>query len=333
MFIKYPSIENFRNIAKSVNKIYQNQSKPILQFQGSPKLHGTNAGVVIDEEGNMRAQSRNRLLDINNDNHGFAEFVEEYKQTFLGAFFGRYTFDHNHVMNYLKNYGPVAIYGEWCGGNIQKGVALEKLDPMFVVFDVVLHANKEESTWMGPFLDNEIIENTPIYTIDTFKQWMIEVDFNDPTPALQEMENIVNDVEKQCPVGEYFGVEGIGEGVVFKNYIQYVHNHPLIFKVKGEKHSVSKHKSKISIDPEKAQNIKDFVERVVTENRLNQGIEYLNEMGIEPDQKATGDFLKWVVNDVMKEEKDVLESSQLSEKEAKKAISNHAREWYFRNYC
>lgn len=57
---KYPSIEQFRNVIKTVrfnhdfqgkdengNPIYQHKENyPTLKFQGTVKLHGTNAAIV-----------------------------------------------------------------------------------------------------------------------------------------------------------------------------------------------------------------------------------------------------------------------------------------------
>ena len=79
------------------------------------------------------------------------------------------------------------------------------------------------------------------------------------------------------------------------------------------------------------ESINQFVDSVVTENRLEQGITYFKENNIEIDSKNTGEFLRWVINDVLKEEKDTMETNELDEKKVKSAIVFKARIWFL-NY-
>lgn len=69
------------------------------------KIDGTNACVVIDEEGNIGAQSRNRLIQVGNDNFGFAGWVAKNKDELLKL-------------------GPGHHYGEWWGLGIGRGYNL-----------------------------------------------------------------------------------------------------------------------------------------------------------------------------------------------------------------
>ena len=121
-FKKFNKIEQFRNIVKQVRDYcsYHNEPLPTILFDGTVKLHGTNAAVGI-KDGELYCQSRSRIITPEDDNLGFASFVEENKSYFEDLF---NSFDANHAI----------IYGEWCGGNIQSGVALTGLDKMFVIF-------------------------------------------------------------------------------------------------------------------------------------------------------------------------------------------------------
>ena len=74
--------------------------------------------------------------------------------------------------------------------------------------------------------------------------------------------------------------------------------------------------------------IQEFVDNVVTENRLEQGLGYMNEMGISVDSKNTGEFLRWVVTDVLKEETDTIVANQFDMKKIKGAVVNKARVWF-----
>jgi hypothetical protein len=102
---------------------------------------------------------------------------------------------------------------------------------------------------------------------------------------------------------------------------------PVEFVDEWQKHSVSKVKKVASVDPEKLANIEEFVNYAVTENRLEQGIQEV--FGDEElSMKKTGDYLKWIVNDIMSEETDTLEANGLVAKDVNKYISTKAREWF-----
>ena len=121
-----------------------------------------------------------------------------------------------------------------------------------------------------------------------------------------------------------FIVDFIGEGIVYKCTTDF----SLIFKSKGTKHSVSKIKTLNAVDVEVMAGIQEFVESVVTENRLEQGLGYLTEMGIDINPKTTGEFLRWVVTDVLKEETDTIVVNQFDMKKVKSAVVSKARVWY-----
>lgn len=97
--------------------------------------------------------------------------------------------------------------------------------------------------------------------------------------------------------------------------------------MKGEKHSSSKVKKLASVDVEKLNSIKDFVDYAVTESRLEQG---LGEIGL--DMKKMGEFIKWISQDVFKEESDTMKENNLEMKDIGKELSNKARKWYIEQY-
>jgi hypothetical protein len=315
---KFPSIEQFRSVVRTVktqhdyqgkdengDPIYQHLSNyPILKFQGTVKLHGTNAAVVRYKDGRTEYQSRERVLSLEQDNANFmmATMPKNLDFLFSGIEFDDYC----------------AVYGEWCGGNIQKGVALNGLPKMFVIFGI-----KVDDEWVDlPSwkYDNE----NGIYNILQFPTYEVDIDFNNPELIQNKLIEDTLAVEDECPVGKFFGVSGIGEGIVFKC----VTNPNLIFKSKGEKHSVSKVKTLNSVDVESLAGIQEFVDSVVTDNRLEQGINYLKEMGIEVHPKNTGEFLRWVVTDVLKEETDTIVANQFDMKRVKSAVTNKARVYF-----
>jgi hypothetical protein len=166
------------------------------------------------------------------------------------------------------------------------------------------------------------------YRIGSFETHKISIDFNAPQDVQNKLVELTLKVEENCPVAAEFGQSGVGEGIVWFN-----RETGLRFKVKGEKHSMSKVSTVKPISEEDLARIKtigNFVDTVVTENRLNQGIDKLREMGKPLTVQSTGDYIKWVVGDVLKEEMDLIVASMLDKKELNPAMSNKAKEFYFK---
>lgn len=315
---KYPSIEQFRNVIKRVkmahdykgkdedgNPIYKHTDNyPVLRFFGTVKLHGTNAGVVKYADGRIEFQSRERVLSLEEDNAGFMNEMQSKDLSFL---FSRFQFSES-----------VAVFGEWCGGNIQKGVAINGLDKMFVIFGVMV-----DDEWV-PIPNGFYDESVSVYSILQFPTYEIDIDFNNPELSQNALIEMTVAVEEKCPVGASFGKDGIGEGIVFS----YLDDPALKFKSKGEKHSASKVRKLNPIDVEAMAGINEFVDSSVTESRLEQGFSFFNENGIEVDSKNTGEFLRWIVTDVLKEEGDTIAENGLDEKKVKSAIVTKARMWF-----
>ena len=319
--IKFPSIEQFRNVIREVhlnhdyqgkdeegNPVYRHQSPyPTINFTGTVKIHGTNAGIVKYKNGHIEYQSRENVLSLEKDN---AQFLLNMSAKNLDFLFDGIEFNEH-----------IAIFGEWCGQSIQKGVAVSELQKMFVVF-----ACKVDGEWID-FVKSD--PNQRIYNINDFKKYEVEIDFNNPELVQNHLGELTLEVEQECPVGKHFGVSGTGEGIVWKaNY----NGRYYIFKTKGEKHSASKVKTLASVNVDEINSINEFVDYVLTESRLNQGIDKLREVGKEVSQKSTGDYLRWIVNDVLKEEQDTIIENQLDPKKLNSAISNKARLWFLNNF-
>lgn len=90
------------------------------------KLDGTNGAVIITEEGEVGAQSRNRLITPGKatDNYGFAQWVQD---------------NAEHLKEAL---GPGHHYGEWYGGGIARNYGLAKDDKRFALFNVSRYAGR-----------------------------------------------------------------------------------------------------------------------------------------------------------------------------------------------
>ena len=66
----FPSIPQFRDVIKQIQKQAQHHvvSAPTVPSKGSIKLHGTNAAVVLGLDGEVYAQSRERVITPLSDN-------------------------------------------------------------------------------------------------------------------------------------------------------------------------------------------------------------------------------------------------------------------------
>ena len=129
----------------------------------------------------------------------------------------------------------------------------------------------------------------------------------------------------------------IGEGVVWmvKNPEAVPHNvlphaENLVFKVKGKKHSDTHTKSTAEVDVEKVANARAFADAVCTEHRLEKMVQKLKEEGTDIDIKNTGSFLKLVGQDVIKEETDRLEASELDWRDVSGAVNIAAKQYWMK---
>lgn len=333
--IKYPSTSQFRQVIRTVNdtltfggidqdgnviRKHLPDEDFILPYCGTVKLHGTNGSIVFHSEDEFVFQSKERIVTIGDDNNGFAAFMGRKDVTEL----------LEQVKHICQNYDipvefPVEIAGEWAGRGIQKGVAISEVEPFFAIFRVAVGKDESGLNWLPvPFLFGIGLPDARIYNILDFGFWQANIDFANPLAVQNDLVKITEQVEKLCPAGRMFGVEGVGEGVVWSPMNpQLAKNSGFWFKVKGDKHSVSKVKTLAEVDPVRLANIQEFVAYAVTENRLEQG---LGEVGL--DIKSIGSFLSWVSRDINKEEGDVLEANALTMKDVAKFISNKARGWY-----
>lgn len=81
------------------------------------KIDGTNACVIVTDDGQVLAQSRTRIITPAADNHGFAAWVEQW------------------ASELAADLGPGYHYGEWWGQRIQRGYGQNR--KQFSLFNVL----------------------------------------------------------------------------------------------------------------------------------------------------------------------------------------------------
>lgn len=349
--IKFPSIEQFRNIVHNVtsraqwvgkdengNSIYDtSRPLPTLKFEGTIKLHGTNAGVALDDEGNTWCQSRENIITPLSDNAGFATYVHGQRDAFAELF------KQATLCKPLHPGEAMLIFGEWCGGNIQKGVGITQLPKMFVIFgiarivederqwfesDEVQLVHQRASSHCNAFPNN-------IFSIYQFPHYEIEIDFARPQDIQQQLSDMTIAVEEECPVAKQLGATPekgpmIGEGIVWKCVTPGYNNSGYWFKVKGEKHAAkTKVKTFTPVDAERVDKINALAVQVTPDWRLEQMLQETFNMlnGGQPDIKRMGDFIKAVMQDIVKEDLDLIAGAGFSMKDVNGAISKIARDY------
>jgi RNA ligase-like protein len=80
------------------------------------KIDGTNAQVVVIDDGRVLAGSRNRFITPEADNFGFARWVKANEDE-------------------LRGLGPGRHFGEWWGSGVQRGYGLTGGDKRFSLFN------------------------------------------------------------------------------------------------------------------------------------------------------------------------------------------------------
>lgn len=289
---KYPSTPNLKDTFIAVKKnfgkrtfmgltedkqpIFEEAKLPVVMLEGTVKLHGTHGDVWLD--GDMLViQSRNRIITPLDDNQGFARFVMENEAEFRVMLIGL-----------IEQGKKPFISGEWAGGNIQGGVALTGIEKSFFIFNKDVFPTSSAKN---------------IYNLHNIWHVKMEIDFNEPEETKAFLEEMTLRVENKCPIGTKLNpnrTNDIGEGLVWKFEHEGKH---FMFKTKGVEHQRNNkiEKPKIELPEESKALVQKFLDENVTVDRLEQGIEYLNEMGHEINVKSTGHYIKWVSQDVFKE--------------------------------
>lgn len=324
---KWPSIESLFNVRRSMANAGTERT---VTYAAKVKLDGTNVGIQVSRDGLVAAQSRTKVITLEDDNMSFAKWLEERRDYFSN----------------LAGDKHMTIFGEWCGKGIQKGTSISQLDrKVFVVFAIQYGGVDGEPTVLdiNPNSINKVLVNNPddVFVLPWLDGKPFVVDF----ASREQMENaanklnlLVDNIEVCDPwVKSVFGIEGVGEGLVAYPLpscgtdmsseepilVDFFEYSDLVFKAKGEKHKVVKTKKPVQIDPEVAKSIEDFVQLFVTEARLEQILQ-----NVELDPKNTGNFIKEFSMDVQKESVAELEASNLTWKQVVKDVSTAARQWF-----
>ena len=314
--IRWGSIELLHNVIRTLNYLLERDGTPLptVQYRAKVKLHGRNAAVQITNDG-VFPQSRSQLLTPENDLKGFAKWVLASEDCW-------------------ESVEPVTVFGEWCGPGVQKKVALRDIDrKVFAVFAIQYGRDVGARVVYDPEAIRAALPHHPDVFVLPWYGDVLTLPFGgDMEAVIAKLNEWVLDIEAEDPwVKETFGVSGRGEGLVFYPVGDNVLTDPedlerFMFKAKGAKHQTNKTRKPVQVDPEVVKGAEEFVAMMVTEPRLEQGVD--EATGGEFNVRKMGDFIRWVTEDVQKESVAELEASGLEWRQVVKAVQGAAREWY-----
>lgn len=303
------------------NAVFNNCELPTLNFVGTVKLHGTNASICYDSVNGLHTRSRNNV--VNSGHFGFPEMVAQESKPIAD------------MINSVDRYGPIfdkiEIFGEWAGPGVQKGVAISEIpQKTWFVFGIKITPFQGEPFWVEDLSKVNMLSSPRIRNITSFTTYHLQIDLENPASAINTIASLVDSIENKCPVAEEFGVDGVGEGLVFTTFYNGQRFH---FKAKGEKHSASKVRKLSPVDAEKAMAHKEFIDTTVTYNRVKQAMfEVALAEGIpeeDLERSHTGKIMKWVQVDIITEEAELMKASSIEWKDVGKSASAKARNIFF----
>jgi hypothetical protein len=297
---------------------------------GTVKLHGTHADILIHSDNTITFQSRNLTnLSIDKDNQGFAAAMSS-KTTALLELRDLYLarWKELNPTSALNPSAPVIIAGEWIGTKIQKDVAIAQLSRRFVIVSVNIN-----STWQKDQNYTDIsLPHHDIYNISRAGVYHATLYLEDIKRTAEEVERLAEEVAARCPFAATFGINGDGEGIVWKLVPEeYNANPALWFKSKAGKFKPNffrPPKKRNTTVEEKRDNAAEMAAVWCSEQRMEQGCDMLREKDIERDLTGLGEWLKWVQEDVLVEERGQIKRTGVDEKELKIEVGKIGRMWY-----
>lgn len=329
----YPKITtHITEIVKTLKELSYEQHEALdpMPIVGTVKLHGTHADIVIHHDDSIIFQSRNVVgLNTEKDNAGFAAAMSKKVKPLLrlrDVIVGRFT--QLNPTTPLDRNRPIIIAGEWIGESVQKGVAIARLSKRFVIISVNVNGIwQKDNDYSAIALPNHDIYN--VSRAGLFKKTLHPQDIS---RTISELEAVTEQIAHKCPFAETFGIEGEGEGIVWKLACDpYNANPALWFKTKGGRFKptfaralrqcseVAEHNREVAAG---------LAKTWCSEQRMDQGLEYLREMDIGQDSKALTPFLKWVQNDIMVEERALIAQHKVDGASLRIEVAKIAKPWY-----
>jgi hypothetical protein len=328
-------IDEAITILKELERDISNPKKEVLlnlmPIVGTVKLHGTHADILIHSDDSIVFQSKGVVgISPTRDNAGFATTMSQKTKVLLrlrDLFLAR--FKQLNPETSIDQTHPVLIAGEWIGKSIQKEVAIAQLSKRFVIVSLNINGQWQRDSDYGGIA----IPNHDIYNISRAGVFTHILHPEDVQRTTDELQSLAEDVARRCPFAATFGLDGEGEGIVWKPAeAPYNANPNLWFKTKGGrfKPTFTPRPPRQCLETaEQNRLVAAEVARIWTsELRLKQGLDNLRERQIKINLRGLGAFLKWVQNDIALEEKRYIAEHKIDVPTLRIEIAKIARPWY-----
>jgi len=329
---KFPSIHFLKDVISNLEYLVKNRelNQRKFLFSGTVKLDGTNASLVKHENGLIEVQSRRLVLSETEDSYG------------VYAFFKAIGFDYleKHLFSKIeqslaaanKLQYPIEVYGEFAGKSIKSKKAVSKVENFFSIFNIHYgNIELETKNWLPllPYLDSEELTSKRIFNSHCYPVFMVCLDLDRTDLAQEFIEKITQEVSSVCPAGLFFGINGPGEGLVWRCVEPGFENQRFWFKSKGASSQQRKSKSENEAQEKfSSRSVESVIEEFFVENRLLRGIAFLKESNIPVNKLNVGNFVSFLVQDVLQELPLDCFNDQ-DKKEFKQKFGKKSAQWYF----
>lgn len=346
--LPFRHIGSFHNVSKWAHKTLTSNApeslkqslQDTIRYIGTVKLHGTSFQVQC-HRGYFVPQSRNQALVGDSGHYGSVDWLQDLRV--IEAI--REVEQDIRLRFNLHEDTPLILCGEWCGGNVQKKVALQELPKQWVLFQAAVpnlnHIPGHDSpltylhhTAIQPFGGRYKDRDVALFSIKDVSTWSLDICWSSTesvNAAIQKVNEWTLAVEQECPwaAQSHYGVHGIGEGIVWvPEGPELLNVTELCFKSKGHEHK--RHNKPVlkqdpaRLNPERLSSVQQFVEFAMSPDRLEQGLEVMCANGVALELKNIKVFLDWVSADVRRECADELEASGLSWKDVEKIVTRNS---------
>lgn len=330
-FIPYPHTLTFPGFKKEALGVRRAQvavgAPAILPFRstyaGTIKVHGTNISLVFRDSDaiNFTVQSRNKtIVPGPADNAGAAGYLTTVPNisTLVSQIF--------RVRGTPAVFSTLIIAGEWAGKGIQKGAGVCELPHFFYIYNISI-----DGVWVE-MLDYASVsmQTARIFNAYNFPSFRVQLDLRDHTVAYKQMLSHTTAVFEKCPVAAALGGSGHGEGIVWTMLTngRYPMKKLMSFKTKAAEFSVTSKAPRVKPQSSANEIAKQFVQYAVGKLRLEQGMDYMQEMGYPIKRQNAGTFSKWVTDDAVREERATMKEMGAEESLVRSKVSEMARKYW-----
>jgi hypothetical protein len=261
-FVPWIKIGTFEDAVSTFNRGLPAKATSVVNFTATIKLHGTNAAVRVLRNGTVLTQSRNRLVTVNEDNKGFAAFIEP----------------QHTQWSYLP---PCVVYGEWVGQGVHHhpDAVCQLPETHFAIFAMRLtpkigcHRVVTDPADLVGML--QPILSSRVHVLPSYAT--IDIDMRKPAQAAELLNQSIAKIAVCDPwVSSMFGLDGPGKGLVLTPTKTGFYQNPLLvvdrltFKVKVPGHAKMKRSKPCNGAHEPIASAAEFVERYLTKARWQQ---------------------------------------------------------------